>query len=611
MEKIKSTFQMLTYNWRVLTGFEIIYKMASLAIFFPTFRWLFNRVMGISGYEYITRENAVSFLRHPLSFIGIFFILIVMTAVSLFDMAAVIYILDQSKQQKRVTLWSSFCYSFRTGLRVLSPRNLLLLLVLLVWIPYLHVGVASSLITTISIPEYLQVAIQKNQKFLWLSSLITAGMFFLLMRWMYSFHYFVLEKKPFRQSRKASRHLSRGHKIKDFVTLILLQFLIYLGYLLIILFGILFLVLLRKILLAIGFSQGAIYPVISGFTRAVLLIFEAMAIPASYVAISVLFYEHKEECQEAIIHSMPLEEKNDKEKKRARKIETVVLFLSLVLCVGYFYGASRGHYQLRVEQIKSMGVTAHRGDSSSYPENTMAAFIGAFEEGADWLELDVQMSKDGEIFVMHDSNFKRTTGKDANAWELTLDEIEQLDAGSFFSEQFAGEKIPTLREVLLFSKLTGVQLNIELKPTGHETDFEKTVVDLVKEYGLEDSCVITSQFYSCVEKVKAYDEKIHTVYVMWLAYGKLQKLDAADDLSIEETFVSKSLVKRMHNAGKGVYVWTVNKEDSIYRMIDCGVDNIITDDVTLTKDCIAKSETTDLIRNMVYELLYRDFLKNS
>ena len=246
-----------------------------------------------------------------------------------------------------------------------------------------------------------------------------------------------------------------------------------------------------------------------------------------------------------------------------------------------------------------MEVTAHRGASARYPENTMAAFEGAKELGADWIELDVQQSKDGKIIVMHDTNFKRTTGVDANTWELTYEEISKLDAGSFFGSEFAGEKIPLLSEVVEFAKENNMKLNIELKPTGHETDFEKNVVDVVKAAGIEKDCVITSQVYEVLENVKAYDSSITTVYVMTLAYGDINKLKAADHFSVEATNVTPGLISSVHREGKQLYVWTVNTRESIIKMAELNVDNIITDDIELAKKCIYESRYSNLLAEYI------------
>ena len=138
-----------------------------------------------------------------------------------------------------------------------------------------------------------------------------------------------------------------------------------------------------------------------------------------------------------------------------------------------------------------MEVTAHRGASRFFPENTMAAFQGALEAGADWIELDVHESKDGQIFVMHDKSFKRTTGVNALAWTLTYDEIAELDAGSFFSKNFEGERIPLLSEAIEFAIENDIRLNIEIKPSSGEPDLEERLVDLILDYAVVDGKSIT------------------------------------------------------------------------------------------------------------------------
>ena len=161
------------------------------------------------------------------------------------------------------------------------------------------------------------------------------------------------------------------------------------------------------------------------------------------------------------------------------------------------------------------------------------------------------------------------------------------------------EKIPLLEEVIEFAKESDIKLNIELKPTGHEINFEKSVIDIINRLDFRNECVITSQVYEVLERVKEYDKNIETVYVMSLAYGDIAPLEAADNFSIEATSVTKKLVKRIHKKGKKLYAWTVNTEENIRKMIELNVDNIITDDVTLSKEIIDSSKNTNLIDKYV------------
>lgn len=111
--------------------------------------------------------------------------------------------------------------------------------------------------------------------------------------------------------------------------------------------------------------------------------------------------------------------------------------------------------------------------------------------------------------------------------------------------------------------------------------------------------MVTSKFYDVLERVKACDSRIQTVYVMSIAYGDFGAFAAADHFSVEATNVTEKLVSDIHNAGKEIYAWTVNTRENIDRMIDLNVDNIITDDVTLAKACIFESRTGDVVSGYV------------
>ena len=331
-----------------------------------------------------------------------------------------------------------------------------------------------------------------------------------------------------------------------------------------------------------------------------LLVLSAFGTPVSYACISILFYGHKEDRQEEIIYG---EADRHQEKEKRKKIryaaEGILLLGAVTCCCFYLYGIYNHKVNIQIEYVRTMEVTAHRGASARYPENTMAAFEGAKELGADWIELDVQQSRDGQIFVMHDTNFARTAGVDSNTWEMDYDEIKTLDVGSFFDSRFVGERVPLLSEVIAFAKKNGIKLNIEMKPTGHEHEFEQKVAEIIATEKFMDQCVVTSQVYDVLEKMKLCDSHIQTVYVMSIAYGNINALTVADHFSIEASNVTEELVSDVHNAGKEIYVWTVNTEENINNMIDLNVDNIITDDITLAKECIYLSKTSDVVTEYV------------
>ena len=184
----------------------------------------------------------------------------------------------------------------------------------------------------------------------------------------------------------------------------------------------------------------------------------------------------------------------------------------------------------------------------------MPAFRTAVEQGADWIELDVRRTRDGALVVLHDETLLRTTGDPRKVREVDAAEVVQLDAGSWFSPEYAGTPIPRLEEVLAFASETGVRLNIELKPSGDARPLAKAAAELVQAYGLEEQCVLASPSYEVLEAVRAYAPELRTLYVMAVAYGDLLRLDAADAFSVRDVNVTANLVNRLHNGQKTLWV---------------------------------------------------------
>ncbi|MEM7144719.1 MAG: glycerophosphodiester phosphodiesterase family protein, partial [Verrucomicrobiota bacterium] len=224
----------------------------------------------------------------------------------------------------------------------------------------------------------------------------------------------------------------------------------------------------------------------------------------------------------------------------------------------------------------NVGVTAHRGSSMAAPENTMPAIELAIEEGSDFIEIDVQRTADGVLILVHDTDMKRLAGVPRQVNEMTFEEIRALDVGSWFGEEFAGERAPTLEEVIEVAKAGSVKLNIEMKFAGPDVSMGKDVAALVREKGFEEECVITSLSYDGVMAVREEDPELRTGLIVTASVGDLTRLDV-DVLSVSARAVSRELIDRARRAEMEVHVWTVNQAGDMNTMINLGVDNIMTD----------------------------------
>ena len=210
----------------------------------------------------------------------------------------------------------------------------------------------------------------------------------------------------------------------------------------------------------------------------------------------------------------------------------------------------------------------------------MAALEQAIRDGAPIAEIDVQQLSDGTLIVMHDSNFKRTTGEDICVWDAEADALKTLEVGSGFSSAYRGEQIPTLEEMLTCAR-GRITLMIELKYTGQEDALEESVLTLLQDYDMVDECIIGSMNKGILQKMKELEPGISTVFIAHDLEEEDYELDYADSYSIEGRNLTVDMVDAIHYCGKSVYGWTANTSGAMLRIVNCGADGVITDDVRL------------------------------
>ena len=227
-------------------------------------------------------------------------------------------------------------------------------------------------------------------------------------------------------------------------------------------------------------------------------------------------------------------------------------------------------------------ITAHRGASAYAPENTLIAYQAAIDMGADRAELDVWLSKDGEVVLMHDEELMRTTGAEGMVWELTLKELKKLEAGAWFSEEFKGEAIPTLKEVIHLVR-GKMKLNIEVKTSQPEPRIARKVVDIVRSENFIDQCIVTSFDRTVIEEVKKIAPEITTGFLFDEDYPEDVMKGNWNILSCSHEITTKAFIDETHRNGKRIHVWTINDEAQIRHFTRINVDGIITDRPDIVK----------------------------
>jgi glycerophosphoryl diester phosphodiesterase len=250
-----------------------------------------------------------------------------------------------------------------------------------------------------------------------------------------------------------------------------------------------------------------------------------------------------------------------------------------------------------IYQLSLPIIFGHRGANKVAPENTLSSFEKAFELGAPAIELDVMLSSDQRIMVIHDSTLDRTTNGHGLVKEITLNELKKLDAGLRFAPHFKGERIPTLDEVFDLAK-NDYLINIELKNYASSRDnLVEKVIELVTKRKMTDHVIFSSFLLRNIIKVRKYLPGIPSALLTYEGIvGKLEISPILRWLSprfIHPEFhlIDEKYIQNEHAHNRKVNIWTVDEEKVLKRFIKANVDGIITNDpdlaLQLKKSCVS------------------------
>jgi len=233
-------------------------------------------------------------------------------------------------------------------------------------------------------------------------------------------------------------------------------------------------------------------------------------------------------------------------------------------------------------------IYAHRGSKGNYPENSMLAFKKAIDAGACGIELDVHLTKDGEVVVIHDATLDRTTTGTGYVKDYTLAEIRKFSIGAKFGEfkhydpSWDDEVVPTLSEVLLYCKEQDVEVNVELKTYEIEyQDIEEATLEVVKSVGFNPEKMIYSSFH--LPTILRIAKLAEDAKIAWASdyYFFTFPADHLQTLGLEAVHMDVEIVlkdpKFWQQVASSLRVWTVNDEKQMKELIDLGVEAIITD----------------------------------
>ncbi|MCR5707915.1 MAG: glycerophosphoryl diester phosphodiesterase membrane domain-containing protein [Ruminococcus sp.] len=579
--------------------YELIFKLLLLSVGAPLLTLLLKLTMKISRVRYLSDEKVWIYLKNPATLIALLLILFFSAVFSFVELSGLTACYSCYYKGERLSVIGMFRTGYHAFKKAFRGKGLLCFLTFMVYMPIAQYTISSGIFLAPILP-ILRDAFRAINTRGALAVYIGLQMLFaiLIVSRSYSLHFLVLTDKPFYDCIQESRKLIIGQKMK-YVLSFVFWTLFIIAAIAVITFTVSFAVLL--FIKGISSSDKALISSLKvlryeGEIFAAIAAFISTPIVMCWLT-SRFFLDVPEDTK------ITLPERTTYKLGRAARVILYVSIISASLLLNYSYISAlhKGNINLNVGIITRTQVTAHRGCSKDAPENTLYAFDKALESNTDYIELDVQLTKDEQLVVFHDEKLDRATHGKGKLSDYTYDELQELNVISKYvsEEDFPDARIPLLTEVF---ELVGDEklFNIEIKDHGDTNLTVEKTVEAIKEYDIEGSCYVTSFSYSALKKVKQLDPDIKTGLIANVAtttaFMQMKNIDA---LSMNHLLVNATVVNNAHQNGKRIFVWTVNSQSEMEKMMALGVDNIITDCPDRASKVVYSTTTGEKVLNVL------------
>lgn len=567
---IADIFKTLAFTYREIFLFELLYKVITIFIFIPAISFVFHSLLRLGGYAGATNYELLSFVVSRYGFLCMLILIPAATILIFLEFSVQIIISYYGQKRQRIGLIPAFLQSVSYIPSLFKYGFVGWALYLLLFLPLLSAGGGSTLLPSLQIPNFISGELLKTG---W-GTLLYAGVFAVLtffnIRWTFLLHMIVIEgTSSFRQAAKRSAEILRKSYLKMFVVL-LSVFLLFIIVVVLILAVVIFL----YIMLPQGeaFAETARSVVSKGVVIALYL--AILFVSPIYITTLTRIYMAKADPQHAVLQlpeGSAIANRSPQSYQLFHKHGKKLIAFGLIIAFGTAMVLAPAISEVAPSEQK-VTVMAHRGYVAEGPENTIEAIQGAINARADYAEIDILETKDGQLAVIHDTNLKRLTGRNAEVYELTMDELRQLEVkqGHFTS------RISTLEEVMQVAR-GKIKLNIEVKTHGEERDLVNTFIKTIRANDFQNECVVQSLDDGIVQEIKEAAPELQVGFIMFAGVPDLGRLQA-DFVVMEEYMVNESIVASAKRHHKPLYVWTVNDRDNMELFFSMGVDGIITDE---------------------------------
>ncbi|WP_163337931.1 glycerophosphodiester phosphodiesterase family protein [Desulfopila sp. IMCC35008] len=576
---------------------HLVYIAIGLTVFTPLVGFLTRILLHISGKPMLSDLDIAYFILTPPGMISALLMGGILITIVVFEQASLMAIISNTIKGTRVTIASALLFTLNRLKTIYLFSLRLIIKILIIVLPFLVVsgGIAWLLLTEYDINYYL---LEKPPVFLLAAGGI--GLLLLLMvilvvqkllSWILALPLILLTDTRPQESFAESETLTEGFK-----RLLLKIFLLWASIIFI----------LQIVLVGILQISGTfLIPYVYAALPVLVLFLGGLVALYSVGNIFITTFASATFCSFLVVFSTysgldltPLNADTPVNSGQVKKnfLSVPLVFLSLIFSTGVAMAV--GAYLFNgIPTDNDIAIIAHRGAAGKAPENTLASIRQAIDDQADWVEIDVQESSDGQIAVIHDSDLMKIGNNPMKVWNAPLSDLKTVDVGSWFDPRYSSERIPSLREVIDVVKGKS-KLLIELKYYGYDEHLEQRVIDIVEETDMIHDVAIMSLKLDGVQKASTLRPGWSFGLLSSKSIGDISNLNM-DFLAVNMATTTPGFIRRVHNDGKQVYVWTVNDKISISRMTALGVDGLITDEPELARTVLAEREELNLTERLL------------
>ncbi|WP_415407932.1 glycerophosphodiester phosphodiesterase family protein [Sulfurovum sp. CS9] len=573
---------------------HLMYIALGLILFAPLMGIIGRFLLSLSGEAVLSDMDIAMFMLSPPGILALIVLSGLLITILIFEQASMMALSATRLHEQNMGVIAALRFTFNhaKGIYLFATRLIIRILVIVVPFIAISAAIAWVLITDHDINYYLAEKPPVFMLTLAINGLIMFAMLFILVRkllsWSLALPLILFSGVSPADSFDKSTALAKGHKsqiLKSFALWALAAFL--LG---------------AVVLGTVHFLGAQLIPLFNDSLKVLIVLMGALVALLSLANIFVTALTSSSLATLTVIlaerYGCHINISDMKVKEEGAGLNLTRTKITLLLITSVTAAVLTGGWLLKdIQTVDNVDIIAHRGAAGAAPENTIAALRKAIEDKADWVEIDVQETKDGEIVVIHDSDFMKISKVPTKVWEGTLEELRQIDIGSWFDPKFSDQRIPTLEEVLLEAKGKAKVL-IELKYYGHDEQLEQRVIDVVEKVGMAKSVALMSLELDGVKKARALRPDWEMGILLSLAIGDISKMDV-DFFAINMDMIKPNFVRRVHKIDKKVYIWTANDPVSMTSMISLGVDGLITDEPKMGQNVLTQRDTLGTVERLL------------